>query len=479
MKLFPCFSITAIMTCMASVTAETAPPSRPNIVLLLADDQDWNGLSTRMHPDMPSSQSDYYETPHLASFAAQAMRFSHGYAPAPVCSPTRISLQTGMFPARLGWTKAAPPEEGHKLIEGNSRKAIRDEEVTFPELLQRAGYATAHFGKWHLAGGGPERHGFDVSDGDTGNRDADPFTDPNPVDIFGMTDRAKAFMAAQIKSRKPFYLQMSYHALHLPENALKSSLARFESKPAGVLHRDPARAAITYDLDTGVGRLLEAMQALGLEKNTYVIYMADNGGGGGGGKGGKAGSDRLQGGKGALGEGGIRVPFMVRGPGIAPGSWCHQPVVAYDWYPTICRWAQVKENMPAKIDGGDLAPLLSGKDQPVVRHETALLFHFPHYQGDTPQSAIREGDYKLIFSYEEGTRKLFDLRQDPGERNDLAPQRTDLADRLDGKLRAILKETGASLPTPNKDYDPAAAPAPRKGGKGGAKEGGKPKKTKP
>ncbi len=446
--------------------AETSVPQHPNIILLLSDDQDWNGLSIPMHPDMPGSRSDYYETPRLAKFAAESMRFSNGYAPAPVCSPTRISLQTGMTPARLGWTKAAPPEANHKLTEGDSRKAIRDEETTFAELLQRAGYATAHFGKWHLSGGGPERHGFDVSDGDTGNRDADPHTDPNPVDIFGMTDRAKDFIANNTKAGKPFYLQMSYHALHVPENAMKSSLAHFQAKPAGQLHRDPARAAITLDLDTGVGRLLDAITALGLEKSTYVIYMADNGGGGGG-KGGNHRTSSLRGGKGDLGEGGIRVPFIVRGPGINPNSWCHQPVVGYDWFPTFCRWAGVKEPLPGKSDGGDLTPLLLGADQPVKRRDAGLLFHFPLYQGDTPQSALRDGDLKLVLHYEDNTRQLFDLSKDPYEQNDLSKTRNEDADRLEARLRARLTEAAAKMPKANPAFDPAKATAPRKAGKGG------------
>ena len=449
--------------------AETSVPQHPNIILLLSDDQDWNGLSVPMHPDMPGSRSDYYETPRLAKFAAESMRFSNGYSPASVCSPTRISLQTGMTPARLGWTKAAPPESNHKLIEGDSRKAIREDETTFAELLHRAGYATAHFGKWHLTGGGPERHGFDVSDGDTGNRDADPHTDPNPVDIFGMTDRAKVFMEKNTKAGKPFYLQMSYHALHVPENAMKSSLAHFRTKPAGQLHRDPARAAITLDLDTGVGRLLDVINALGLEKTTYVIYMADNGGGGGG-KGGKSRTISLRGGKGDLGEGGIRVPFIVRGPGITPNSWCHQPVVGYDWFPTFCHWAGVKEPLPGKLDGGDLTPLLLGQSQPVKRRDAALLFHFPHYQGDTPQSALRDGDLKLVLYHEGNTRQLFDLSKDPSEQNDLAKTHKEDADRLEAKLRARLTEAAARMAEPNPSFDPAKAPAPRKAGKGGGKK---------
>ncbi|MEI7927420.1 MAG: sulfatase [Verrucomicrobiales bacterium] len=452
--------------CLIARAAEPNVPARPNIIVLLSDDQDWNGLSTRMHPDMPGSQSDYFETPNLAQFAAEGMRFSNGYAPAPVCSPTRISLQTGMTSARLGWSKAAPPEMNHKLVEGDSRKAIRDEETTIAELLKRAGYATAHFGKWHLAGGGPERHGYDTSDGDTGNRDADAHIDPNPVDIFGMTDRAKAFMESNSNAAKPFYLQMSYHALHVPENALKSSLARFQAKQVGRIHHDPARAAISYDLDTGVGRLLAAIKALGLEKNTYVIYMSDNGGGGGGGKGGKVGAASLRGGKGALWEGGIRVPFIVRGPGIQPDSWCHQPVVGYDWFPTFCRWAGVKEGLPEQLDGGDLTPLLLGNDQPVKRRDSGLLFHFPHYQGDTPQSALRDGNLKLIFYHEDKSRRLFDLATDPAEQNDLAATRKQDADRLETALHARLAEAKAKMPQPNPAYDPSKAPEPRKGGKG-------------
>lgn len=454
-----------VLAVLAAANAGEQPtPDRPNIILLIADDQDWNGLSVPMHPDLPDSSSDYYETPRLAKFATEGMRFSNGYAPAPVCSPTRISLLTGMTPARLGWTKAAPPETGHKLVEGACRKSIRTDETTFPELLQRSGYATAHFGKWHLLGGGPERHGFDVSDGDTGNRDAARFTDPNPVDIFGMTHRATEFMTKQSKAGHPFYLQMSYHALHVPENAMESSLAHFQEKPTGRIHHDPARAAITLDLDTGVGRLLDAIAALGLEKNTYVIYMADNGGGGKG--------RSLRGGKGGLWEGGIRVPFIVRGPGIAKDSWCHQPVVGYDWFPTFCRWAGVKETLPEKLDGGDLTPLLLGGNRPANRHDSALLFHFPHYQGENPQSAIRDGNLKLIIDHETKSRQLFDLAADPGERNDLSGARKDVADRIEAQLRDRLREAGASMPAPNPEYDPAQAPQPRKMGKGGKRGNG-------
>lgn len=462
---------------LSLVTAALSAAS-PNFIFILSDDQDWTGLSVRMHPDLPNSKSDFYRTPNLEKLAAQGMRFSAAYAPAPVCSPTRVSLQTGRNPAALGWTKAAPAEAGHRLIEGDSRKDIGNGEVTLAEMLHTAGYATAHFGKWHLGGGGPEAHGYDVSDGNTGNRDADRFVDPNPVDIFGMNERAEAFMKKQVQSRQPFYLQMSYYALHLPENALKSTRAFYEKQPPGRMHSDVDRAAITTDLDTGVGRLLEMVDRLGLTSNTYIIYMSDNGGGGGGGgKGGKGGGGReqirpLTAGKGGVWEGGIRVPLIVRGPGIAAGSWCHQRVVGYDFFPTLCTLAGVPKAMPVNLEGGDLSHLFSGSNEPVRRAREPLVFHFPHYQGDTPHSAILSGHHKLIHFYETGENRLFDLAADLAERNDLSASQPELAAKLARQLSDYLTEVEAEMPMPNPHYDPSREPA-RKGGKGGPGKGGK------
>ena len=175
---------------------------RPNFVFILADDQNWNGLSVQMHDGIPGSKSDFYRTSNLEKLASQGMRFSAAYAPSPVCSPTRYSLQTGKSPAQLHWTKAAPTmaaEDGYKLVPPKIERQIDSREVTIAEMLKRAGYATAHYGKWHLSGGGPERHGYDESDGDTSNRDADAFGDPDPADIFGITKRCNAFMEKHSK----------------------------------------------------------------------------------------------------------------------------------------------------------------------------------------------------------------------------------------------------------------------------------------
>ena len=232
-------------------------------------------------------------------------------------------------------------------------------------------------------------------------------------------------------------------------------------------------AAITEDLDTGVGRVLAAIDRLGLAGTTYVIYTSDNGSGGGGGKGGgRAGG--LSGGKGSVWEGGVRVPFIVRGPGIAANSWCHVPIVGYDLLPTFCEWAGVPPaSIPKAVEGGSIAGLIAHQGQAKVpRPRDELLFHFPHYQsGHTPHSAIRVGNLKLIKLYENDSIRLFDLDADPGERDDLAAARPADATRLRRRLEESLAAVQAQLPSPNPDFDPGRPQAPAKRGKRGGKPG--------
>lgn len=461
------YSIFLCTLCFSTRSADVCAAQRPNIVFMLSDDQGWSGLSVAMHPDVAASKSSIFHTPSLEKLAAQGMRFSAAYSPAPVCSPTRISLQTGKSPAQLHWTKAAPPEEGHKLLEPRLVKSITNDQTTVAELLRKEGYATAHYGKWHISGGGPGQHGYDEHDGDTGNEQAFQFTDPNPVDIFGMAERADAFMEKNAKAGKPFFIQLSWNALHAAENALKATQAKYERLGLGRNPKQMATAAITEDLDTGVGRVLASVDRLKLSDNTYVIYMSDNGAGGG--SGGKRGG--LNGGKGGVWEGGIRVPLIIRGPGVKPNSWCHTRVIGYDFFPTFCEWAAIApKTLPNGIEGGSIASLLSHNGQGTVKRlRDELVFHFPHYQReDGPQSAILAGDFKLLLFYEDNRVALFDLTKDMSERTDVSAQMPAETARLRERLKKYLAAVDAQFPTPNPNYDPSrpVSPARKKGGKG-------------
>lgn len=453
-----------------TLASSLAAAEKPNFLLLLSDDQAWNGLSCAMHPEIPDSGSDVIETPNIARLAAEGMRFSAGYSPASVCSPTRISLQTGKSPAACHWTKAAPSmtaADGFKLVPPVSRRNIAPEETTIAELLKTAGYATAHFGKWHLGGGGPESHGYDVSDGDTGNQDAAPHLEPNPVDIFGMGERAAAFMERNAKSDTPFFIQMSYHALHYPQNATKALVEKYAARMPRGNDKEIGRAAISEDLDRGIGLLLGKVESLGLRENTYVVYLSDNG---------SSTRGALRGGKGGVWEGGIRVPLIVRGPGISANSWCHERVVGYDLYPTFCHLAGVTIPLPTTTEGGLITHLLQGGTGAVQRPRSELVFHFPHYQGDTPHTALLLGQYKLMRFYEDGDLHLFDLESDIRESRNLADSMPEKAAEMVALMDRYLTEVEAAMPTPNAQYDPNRSPAARKGGgerkvEGGGKKG--------
>jgi len=464
---------------------------RHNIVLMLSDDQGWDGLSVAMHPDVPGSKGQWFHTPHLERLAARGMRFSNAYSPAPVCSPTRISFQTGKSPAQLHWTKAAPAVSGQKLIEPKLIKSIADSEVTIGEMLRAAGYATAHYGKWHISGGGPGQHGYDKHDGDTGNEQAFKFQDPNPVDIFGMAQRAEEFMQESMKSGKPFYIQLSWNALHASENANKATLAKYQAKLGGENEKRITTAAITEDLDVGVGKVIDSIDRLGLAKNTIIIYMSDNGSGGSGGGGGAGGGGQgggkgkqsgLHGGKGGVWEGGIRVPFIIAGPGVQANSWSHTPIVGYDLFPTFCQWAGIDSSkLPPRIEGGSIAEVVANGGQGVIkRPNEGLVFHFPHYQGEGgPQSSIRIGDWKLIHFYEDGRDELYNLKDDLSERKNLSSQATSQAQEMHRQLDHYLTQVGAQFPTKNPEFNPNNPPEPRKRGGKNNQAPAKPNSKKP
>lgn len=447
---------------------------KPNFIFILSDDQDWTETSVQMHPDFPNSRSAFIQTPNLERLAKKGITFSSAYSPAPVCSPTRVSLQTGKSPAALHWTKASSPvtaANNYPLLPQPINKNISTEEITIAEMLKTAGYATAHYGKWHLSGGGPEKHGYDESDGDTGNKDAAPHKAPNPVDIFGITKRANAFMEKNTKSGVPFFMQLSHHALHYPENSSKDMLEKYAKLSGGSTEdKRVQRMAMAEHLDTGLGLIMKKVEELGIGDRTYIIYMSDNGGGGGGGnksKKGKAKNIRpLSAGKGGVWEGGIRVPLIICGPGVKAGAYCPSRVVGYDLYPTLCKLAQVDNKLPNGIEGGDMTPLFNAGTGVVERPRKELVFHFPHYQGDTPHSAILLGDYKLMKWYEDGRVKLFNLSNDISESNDLSVEQPEKTVELKALLEKYLTEVDAQIPNPNPDYDPRKPSISKKGNKG-------------
>lgn len=454
----------ALLGCFFTLPA-TAQDTSPNIVFMLSDDQAWHGLSVPMHPDFEGSFNPNYHTPNTQRLADQGIRFSAAYSPGPVCAPTRISLMTGRNPAALHWTKAGPSlraSANPKHLPPQNVRSIRDDQTTIAELLQQAGYATAHYGKWHLDGDGPNNHGFDDSDGNIGNEASGQYSDPNPVDLFGMAARAEAFMQQARDDGQPFFIQLSWLALHSPENALKSSIAKYEDAGLG-RERDVQTAALTYDMDTAVGRVMDAVDRLGLGGNTYIIFMSDNGPVGDKGNRAKRRSvvspgPTLAGSKGTLWEGGIRVPLIVRGPGIQANSWSHTRVVGFDLFPTFLEWAgqpQLAQTTSDPIEGGSLARLMAGQTQNVDRPRDELVFHFPHYQTDDgPHSAIYADHYKLLRFDETGKTLLFNIDADPFEQHDLAPARPSVARQLERKLDDYLDAVEAQRVSDNPDYDP-------------------------
>ncbi|MGI9243184.1 MAG: sulfatase [Verrucomicrobiales bacterium] len=449
-------SIAISLSLMASALA------KPNIVFVLTDDMSWTGTSVQIDQEVPESKSDFYLTPNIEQLASQGMCFSAAYAPGPMCTPSRAGILTGKTPAELHITTpgGGRTQNSQKLISPRSTRELPTSETTIAEILGEHGYATAHLGKWHLGRSNPGQHGFDVHDGSTANGGPGEFKDPNPKDVFGLTERAVAFMEEQSAAGRPFYLQISHYAVHSPVEALNASKEKFGKFPAGVRHDSVGHAAMTWDLDRSIATLLEKIDQLEMAENTYVVLMSDNGG-----PGNRRGSQNLplSGGKGSLSEGGIRVPLIVRGPGIEAGTFCRESVTGCDLFPSFCEWAGVREHGP--MDGTSIVPLLAGEASKFHRNEDALLFHYPHYgrgPSQKPQSAVIVGKYKLIRELESGTVQLFDLENDLFEKSDLHDSMPDKTRELEEILDRRLGEVGAQLPKANPNYDSSASPQRRR-----------------
>lgn len=425
------------------------PTGKPHIVLIMADDLGWQDLHCQGNPVL--------RTPNLDALAKQGVRWTNAYAAAPVCSPTRAALITGLAPARLHITQHGAdgkqfwPED--RLIQPPSTQSdLPHETTTLAERLKSAGYATGFFGKWHLGSKKfwPTQQGFDVNVGGCGYGGPPTYFDPYRIPALPprkpgeyLTDRLADETIAFLRREKshPMFVCLWTYNPHYPFEAPKDLIEHFKGKRGPGL-KNPIYGGQIEATDRAVGRVLDELDRLGLTEDTLVIFTSDNGGWSG------ATDNRpLRAGKGFLYEGGLRVPLIMRWPGVTkPGSESETPTVSMDLSATILDAAGIDLKNGETLDGTSLRPLLQGD-----RFERgALYFHYPHFafhKSNRPGSAIRMGQYKLILRHDDQTVELFDLAEDLGETKNLAKDRPKLAQRLKTQLENWLAETKAGLPT--------------------------------
>ncbi len=416
---------------------------KPNFLFILIDDMGWS--------DVGCYASRFHETPVIDQLAKQGMRFTDAYAACPVCSPTRASILAGQYPARVGVTDFI---SGHwrpyeKLrVPINRQQYLPLESVTIAESLKEAGYATGCIGKWHLGGKqhSPGNQGFDTVVQGVRNQ--------NDKQVTGFTDAAIQFIVEN--KDRPFFLYLSHHTVHIRLEAPQELVEKYEKKPKpknGV--NNPVYAAMIEHLDTSIGRILRKLEELDVDKETVVVFFSDNGGlrQRFDGKGQVVATNApLRSEKGTLYEGGIRVPLIVRSPGVVkPGSECRAPVSSVDFYPTFLETVGRKDTPKQVLDGESLMSLLrrSGKLE-----RDAIFWHYPHYHHSTPAGAIRRGDWKLIEFFEDDRLELYNLEEDIAEAKNLAREKPEIARRLQRRLAGWRRSVNAAMPTPNPDFDP-------------------------
>jgi arylsulfatase A-like enzyme len=438
----PFISLFAVL--LATPTSYGAGQPPPNIVVILADDLGINDLACYGRRD--------HRTPNLDRLASQGMRFTCAYTAQPICSPSRAALMTGKCPARLNLTNylpGRPDAASQRLVQPRMEGQLPLEEVTVAELLRDAGYATGLFGKWHLGGPGfgPTEQGFDVAVSPPA--DTPPTLKTGGKGEYLITAAAEQFI--EDHRGTAFFCYVPHNCPHI---ALAAAPELVE-KNADSFH--PVYAAMIETLDDAVGRLMAKVDSLGLTDRTVFIFTSDNGGlhvlespGT------PATYNRpFRAGKGFVYEGGLREPLIVRWPGVVrAGSVCDEPVVLTDLVPTLLEAAGIDPaGAIGPLDGVSLTNALRGETAPA----RALFWHFPHYtnQGSRPAGAIRDGDWKLVEHFEDGSIELYDLANDVGETNDLAASQPERAEGLRRKLHDWRATVGARMPTPNPEFDAA------------------------
>lgn len=489
---------------LSTVGAQGNRSRQPNVVFILADDLGW--CDTTLF-----GTTRLYETPNLERLAKRGMVFSNAYSANPLCSPTRASILTGLYPGRLGLTQAAghlptvktkatvaqKAQPWFKVVMPESATRLDTAYGTLAEAFKEAGYVTGHFGKWHL---GPEPYspleqGFDVDVPHTpgagpGRTYVAPWSVSGQPKFQGkdgdhiedrMADEAMAFL--EQNRDKPFFLNYWAFSVHAPFDAKKETVEKYRPKiKAEDPQKSPVYAAMVQSFDENVGRLLDKLDALKLSDQTILVFTSDNGG-----------NDYervegvpptsnapLRGGKATIYEGGSKVPAIVVWPGrVKPGSRSEGLLSSVDWYPTLLAMCGRKPAPTAGLDGINQVPVLLG----AAAARESLVCYFPHYipkTGSLPAVSVRRGSMKLIRFYGDGPDlkdrfELYDLVKDPGEMDNLADRRPDLVGDLNRLIDAFHRDTGALVPVKNPAYDASAQPpAPKKAGEGaGAKPEGK------
>jgi arylsulfatase A-like enzyme len=466
-----------LAVCTLLATACATPPAtdtpRPNVVLILVDDLGWR--------DIGAYGQDVAQTPNLDALARQSQRYTQAYAANPVCSPTRAALMTGKHPSRIpidDWIPGTTFPTA-RMLAPRDRDELPLAETTLAEALRARGYTTWHVGKWHLGGEGflPENQGFDVNwmgshighpashffpydAGKPGHSHTVTRLPPGGATGDYLAD-AQARAAAELlrtaaADHRPFYLQLSFYAVHAPIEAKPADVARHRQLAAATgrgpdARPRPAFAAMLENLDAAVGKVLAALDEHGLADDTIVVFTSDNGG-----LATVSENAPLRGGKRSLWEGGLRVPLLVRWPGVVPaGTECALPVVTQDVHRGLRSAAGAAQDPVVAEDAFDLARVWRGEP---VAARGPIYWHFPQHETvqTGPRGAIRDGDWKLIEDLETGQGLLFHLSRDPGEAHDLAAAEPGRTRELLDRLRTWRAHIGAQMPTVNPRYTPAA-----------------------
>ncbi len=443
----------------------------PNIIFIMADDLGYADINS-----FDPLERTFYETPNIDRLAQEGIKFLHAYSSAANCAPTRAALVTGQYFPNQPIYHVGTPGSG-AMIPAENAHELPAEKFTSAEALKEAGYTTALIGKWHLGDPpthGPQQQGYEVNIGGYGAGNPGVweggFFEPNnnpyiddAEDGEYLTDykTRKAIEFITENSEGPFYLNLSLYTPHWPLQAPGHVVEKYENKEPEGGHYNTTYAAMIEIMDKNVGKIVEAVDHLGIAEETMIIFYSDNGGIGGYDEiEGRPDSDAitvagvtdnspLRGGKAMFYEGGIRVPLAIRWPGTIPeGGISNEPVKSIDFYPTYLEAAGISKPKNHKLDGVSFLPVL--KDPEYLLNRDVLYWHFPGYPNaawrTTPVSVIRSENWKLMKFYETDSVELYNLIEDVSEKHNLSEKNPEVRNRLKQKLENWLEEVNAPLP---------------------------------